>query len=244
MAQIFVVRVWPHVLQLHCFVAIGTGRRSVLATAGHPLALLGADGRVIHYNSRFEQLVAEAVLVVGLRLASCQADANRALAAAIASAIGPEASEAVASRTVVLPRAGGRPLIAEVTSVVAYEDRNVPCPVAAIVTLTDLGSRSCVPCADLLQKAFGLTPAEARLASQIGEGRTLANIAHTDDLARQTLRSRLKSIFHKTRTRRQAELTLLMSRIAAYRARVALKRPPVRGGYRLANSTASAALRR
>jgi DNA-binding CsgD family transcriptional regulator len=114
----------------------------------------------------------------------------------------------------VLPRRNGlRPLVAEVVPVVGLA-HDVLHLVAAIVTLTDLEAAGSSPSEALLEQAFGLTPAEARLASQIAAGKTLAEIATEEGSARETLRSRLKSVFHKTGTGRQAELTLLLSKIA------------------------------
>ncbi|MBX9778589.1 MAG: helix-turn-helix transcriptional regulator [Xanthobacteraceae bacterium] len=186
-----------------------------LSVAGHPIALLGRDGAVIHMNARFERLVGDGLCMRAGRLGSWQPDADQALATAIGNAVRVE----VASRsraTTVLPRRNGlRPLVAEVVSLVGPWNDGLKA-IAAIVTLTDLESVGSSPSQALLEQAFGLTPAEARLASQIAAGKTLADIAADEGNARETLRSRLKSVFHKTGTGRQAELTLLLSRLARF----------------------------
>ena len=64
-----------------------------------------------------------------------------------------------------------------------------------------------------LQQAFGFSPAEAKLAADIALGKTLLEIAAQSGVSKETLRSRLKSIFGKTATSRQSELALLLSRI-------------------------------
>jgi DNA-binding CsgD family transcriptional regulator len=177
---------------------------------GKPIALLGRSGRVIHLNSQFEKLVGDGVLVRNRRLASWQSDADRALSNAIYLAVDGGVSPKLSPK-IVLPRMTGRPLVAEVIPVsVAL---NALHPVLAIVTLADLERNSSPPCSVLLEQAFGLTPAEARLASQIVEGKTLSDISKDGGIARETLRTRLKYVFQKTRTRRQAELALLLSRI-------------------------------
>jgi DNA-binding CsgD family transcriptional regulator len=186
------------------------------STAGHPIALLGRDGSIIHMNARFERLVGDGVCVRAGRLGSWQSDADRALAAAIGKAVHFEGTKRGPLTSVVLPRRNGlRPLVAEVVPVVglAHDALHL---VAAIVTLTDLEAAGSSPSEAVLEQAFGLTPAEARLASQIAAGKTLADIAMEEGSARETLRSRLKSVFHKTGTGRQAELTLLLSRIARF----------------------------
>lgn len=63
------------------------------------------------------------------------------------------------------------------------------------------------------QSAFGLTVAEARLASRLQQGESLTEIADALGLSRETLRRHLKSVFAKTNTNRQAELVLLLARV-------------------------------
>jgi DNA-binding CsgD family transcriptional regulator len=184
-----------------------------LSVAGHPVALLGRDGSVIHMNARFQRLVGGGLLVRSGRLCSWHADADDALGAAIERALSCPGQPPEALTSVVLPRPGGqRPLVAKIVSVARPSPDFRP-PVDAIVTLTDLEPAGTGPTEAVLEQAFTLTRAEARLASQIASGKTLANIAADDGSARETLRSRLKSIFEKTGTRRQAELTLLLSKI-------------------------------
>jgi DNA-binding CsgD family transcriptional regulator len=61
------------------------------------------------------------------------------------------------------------------------------------------------------QRAYGLTPAEARLALALFEGRSLGEFAEGNRVSRETVRSQMKSIFLKTGTRRQAELVSLLA---------------------------------
>ena len=60
----------------------------------------------------------------------------------------------------------------------------------------------------LLGSHFGLTQAEARLALHLVAGETLRSAAVKLSITYETARSRLKSIFDKTRTHRQAELVI------------------------------------
>ncbi len=69
------------------------------------------------------------------------------------------------------------------------------------------------PKVDLLAKAFGLTPAEARLASIIAEGVSPEHAAEELGIARVTARNQLRAIFSKTATHRQGELVALLSRL-------------------------------
>lgn len=66
---------------------------------------------------------------------------------------------------------------------------------------------------ETLQRVFGLTAAEARLAVRMQGGHSLNEIADELGLSRETLRQQLKGVFSKTGTNRQVELVLLLSRL-------------------------------
>jgi DNA-binding CsgD family transcriptional regulator len=66
------------------------------------------------------------------------------------------------------------------------------------------------PAPELLQALFDLTPAEARLAGQLTQGNSIEQIALSNNLSHNTLRTHLKSVFSKTGVQRQAELVSLL----------------------------------
>jgi DNA-binding CsgD family transcriptional regulator len=70
------------------------------------------------------------------------------------------------------------------------------------------------PAADLVHQLFELTPAELQLAIAIARGSKLAEIAADQGIKVGTVRAHLKSVFAKTNTRGQAELTALLARLA------------------------------
>lgn len=65
--------------------------------------------------------------------------------------------------------------------------------------------------AEVLRTLFGLTPAEARLAISLFEGRSLSEAAESNRVSRETVKSQLASVFLKTGTRRQSELVRLLA---------------------------------
>jgi DNA-binding CsgD family transcriptional regulator len=67
-----------------------------------------------------------------------------------------------------------------------------------------------VPAAEVVQGLFDLTPAEARVARQIGRGRTVDEVATASGLSPGTVRGQVKSILGKTGLHRQAELIGLL----------------------------------
>jgi hypothetical protein len=156
-----------------------------LSVGGQPLALLARDGGVIHMNARFERLVGNGLQIKAGHLTCGHADANRALAAAIGKAIRHDGQLREPLAAVILLRQDGlRPLVAHVLPVVGSAN-DVLHMVAAIVTLTDLEAADAAPVASVLEQAFGLTPAEARLASRIGAGKTLADVAREQGSGRE-----------------------------------------------------------
>ena len=63
---------------------------------------------------------------------------------------------------------------------------------------------------NLLQRHFGLSPAEARLVLRLVAGDTLRSAAAKLAIRYETARTHLKSIFSKTGTNRQAELVVVI----------------------------------
>jgi DNA-binding CsgD family transcriptional regulator len=63
---------------------------------------------------------------------------------------------------------------------------------------------------DLLQALFDLTPAEARVASLVADGKTIEGIAVVTNGSQNTIRTHLKSVFQKTGVRRQPDLVSLI----------------------------------
>lgn len=66
-----------------------------------------------------------------------------------------------------------------------------------------------------LERIFGLTAAEARLAALLAGGFTVAEAAAAHRVSVATVRTQLAAIFAKTHTSRQAELVMLVSRLSA-----------------------------
>jgi DNA-binding CsgD family transcriptional regulator len=82
-----------------------------------------------------------------------------------------------------------------------------------VVVLVDLDTAP-GPSTEALQKIFGLTPSEARLAIEVTKGRSPEEIAASHGVAVGTTRKQLASVFAKTGTHRQAELVALLARVA------------------------------
>lgn len=79
----------------------------------------------------------------------------------------------------------------------------------ALIFLTDPGAPGADRARDLAE-AFGLTPAESRVAAGLLHGRSIRAIAADEGIGEQTVRHHTKALFTKTGTRRQAELVHLL----------------------------------
>lgn len=68
-----------------------------------------------------------------------------------------------------------------------------------------------VPGATVLQALFDLTPAEARVAREVGSGRTVAQIAKALGLSLTTIRNQIAAVLAKSGLHRQVDLVSLLS---------------------------------
>ncbi|GAB3625296.1 helix-turn-helix transcriptional regulator [Pandoraea terrae] len=86
-----------------------------------------------------------------------------------------------------------------------------------MLTVADLMQRTTLT-PYTLKALFGLSPAEARLALALYDGKELAQIAEEAGVAINTARTQLRNIFDKTGSRRQADLVRLLNAIPAVRS--------------------------
>jgi DNA-binding CsgD family transcriptional regulator len=91
---------------------------------------------------------------------------------------------------------------------------NTPLRRSAIVVMRDPDRRASVS-SHVVGQLFGLTPAEATLATLLAQGADLDEAATELGIRRNTARSQLQSIFMKTNAKRQSELVrMILSSVA------------------------------
>jgi DNA-binding CsgD family transcriptional regulator len=96
----------------------------------------------------------------------------------------------------------------------AVQPVNAPLRRSAIVVMRDPDRRASVS-ADVVRQLFGLTPAEAALATLLALGADLDEASEALGVSRNTARSQLRSIFMKTNVKRQSELVrMILSSVA------------------------------
>ena len=73
---------------------------------------------------------------------------------------------------------------------------------------------------DVVQKGFGLTPAEARLAIRLKDGLSISEAAEAIGVSVNTARNQLRSIFQKIGVNRQSELVRSLTQLSSFATRI------------------------
>lgn len=183
------------------------GTVAAMTAMGLPAAILSSSGRVLAANPLFEAMASIFLPVAMGGLAIGDAEANRLFQQAIL-AERREVEPSVRS----IPVAAGTdtpPLILHFLPLrrAAHE---IFSGADILVAATAVSASSVVPSPSLLMGLFDLTPAEARLASALSQGRPLKDAAASSNITVKTGRSYLERIFAKTGTRQQSQLVALL----------------------------------
>ena len=175
--------------------------------------LIGADGCVISLNREAQRHLGSGIALTQGRVAATHRPANALLQRLVADALsGGQGLSPTTRGGLSLPRRGGRPVMAYVMSV-AESGSGSPVQARAIVLLID-SDKQAEPSGAILRDAFGLTPTEAQIAIGFARGHDLQEIASEKGLSIETVRKHFKEILAKTKTNRQAELAILLARLA------------------------------
>lgn len=166
--------------------------------------------RVVRMTDAAERMVGKAFQIQQgrIRLPHGSAMLDRHLAASVWPDTAPDAA---ALRPVVISRPGDRPLVFHAIRL-RGNALGFLAPAYVMLTITDLSEKA-APSADILQTAFQLTPAEARLANALLKQFSLVDTASYLNSTHETVRTQIKSVFAKTGTRNQAELVDLLGRL-------------------------------
>ncbi len=191
-----------------------------LDLAPQPLMILDREARLIHGNcAAFDLLRRED----GLRLHHGSLYASDASSSKrLRGLISRVATTASGDAQLVIRRCNNqRPLLLHATRMRSSRDPWAP-PAQRVILII---SHSEAPRHDgttFLVDGYGLTPAEARLASLITEKTpSLREAADQLGISLNTAKTHLRKIFLKTGTRRQSELAILISRVTSRSAALA-----------------------
>jgi DNA-binding CsgD family transcriptional regulator len=193
------------------------GRTAISATTNalnmvrRPAIAIDLLGTVLDMNGAAETLFNDEIFIQNKRLHLRDKLAASILDRSLRRLAGTSDHDAVQFSPIVARRKVGRPVIIEA----------LPVPPAAktpflraraLLTFTSLDSKP-APDPSVLAAVFGLTPAEARLASIMATGANPELAADQLHVSRETVRNQLKALFAKTATHRQGELVALLSKL-------------------------------
>lgn len=178
---------------------------AALEAVGLPAAILGHAGRIVSANALFASLVPNVVQDRRARMALVNPAADRLLDEAIAA---PKSAGAAIRSIPVVATADQPPQIVHLVPV-RRSAHDIFTGATTIVVVTPVVVKE-VPTAEVVQALFDLTPAEARVAREIGNGRSAAEIAVKSAVQIETVRTQIKAVLGKTGLHRQAELVALL----------------------------------
>ena len=174
--------------------------------------LLDRRGRPVLANMKAEQFIRETLHVVKGEFTLAKKEEQTTLHKQIARVLGcVHDVETPQHLPVIASREGLSPLILHVVAL-PRKLLGSFAPAIAMILIVDPDER-CAIREDVLTAAFGLTRAEASLASCIASGASLADYARRHSLADNTVRGMMKQIFAKSDTHRQGELIALLNRL-------------------------------
>jgi DNA-binding CsgD family transcriptional regulator len=184
--------------------------------SGSPAVVVDRLGEAVRVNPSADRLLGPDLQIVRHRVASSSRDATAALDRALHALIWTGQGGAF-HPPVVLPRREGRPILAYPTRLAAIAAAAFS-PGQACIVFVDLDARPTTVAGDLIA-AFGLTPAEARLAGKLLSEESLEAAADRLGVARETARNQLKSVLQKTGAHRQSQLAALLMRLGRHRVK-------------------------
>jgi DNA-binding CsgD family transcriptional regulator len=195
--------------------AVGGAALSNVVNALHLISqaaiAIGRCGNVIEANADAENMFDADVGIVSRRLIFSDAIAKQAFDGFLERLQLVSDSVPFPTDAMVIGRRGRAPLIVKALPIEGPA-REPFLGARALLLLTELAPKP-APSVDVLIKAFGLSPAEARLAARVASGISLEDVADELTVALATVRTQIKAVFAKTGTHRQGELVALLARL-------------------------------
>lgn len=213
-------RLQPHLIrayrlgrELGASLGVGIDLARTLEVSPQAILVVDAGGMLRHANPAGERRLrsGKGLMLLNGRLTAQHSDAARRLSELVTAATAPRGLRAGGSMS--LPFPGGRfPLAIRVSPLLTDAVAIFARPELALISLTDLDREVRAP-EDALRLLFGLTAAEARLATGVFDGLSLPEAADLFGVSINTVRFQLARVFDKTGVARQAELVKLMMRL-------------------------------
>lgn len=173
------------------------------------VALVDAAGGVLAANVAAVRMLGceSEIRIDGGRLVAREPALARRLATALLRLAGPHADRSLPAEVLRLPSDADEPRLELLLLPLPPAPDGSGSPAALFVY--EPAGAGLAP-ADLLERIYGLTPAESRVVGRILVGRTLEESARDLGIGRETARTHLKRIFRKVGTTRQTDLVRLL----------------------------------
>ncbi|PDQ22479.1 LuxR family transcriptional regulator [Mesorhizobium sanjuanii] len=178
---------------------------SALEAIGLPAAVMTASGRVLTANSLLEDMPEIFLPTAHGGMAIASASANALFQQAIV-----ENRHNSAVRSIPVAANESRPALVIHLLPLRRAAHDIFSGADILVAATAVSASSVVPSPTILAGLFDLTPAEARLAATLSQGRPLKDAASDLNITVKTSRTYLERIFAKTGTRQQSQLVALL----------------------------------
>lgn len=193
--------------------AVLTGVGNALALVRQPALALDRMGFVLDANAAADGVLDNDVRICNRRLAVRDKAARSRLDALLDQVRTAREADPMPAEPIVVRRIDKRPVVIRVLPIDGAA-RSPFLGARVLLLLTDL-ERKPRTNAQMLAAAFGLSPAETRLAVHIAAGLSPEMAAEEIGIAVNTARNQLKSILAKTDTHRQGELVALLARLGS-----------------------------
>jgi len=171
------------------------------------IGLLDHDGKLLAASDRFVDYLSDVMRDAPVRLRMTDDETDRRFAAAVAHVGQLNTGASIAVRSEDKVGVGVLHLLP------ARHDARELFSRVSIFAVMAGPSNELLPGASIIAALYDLTPAESRVARGIAQGLSPSELASQLQVSPETIRSHLKKVFAKTSTKRQAELSLLISRL-------------------------------
>jgi DNA-binding CsgD family transcriptional regulator len=178
---------------------------ATLETVGLAAAVMSASGRVLTANALLEEMRATFIAAAHGRIAL----ANPAANALFQDAIANNRFDQVV-RSIPVPAAEREPPLVVHLLPLRRAAHDIFAGADMLIAATPVSASAIVPSPSILAGLFDLTPAEARLAAALSQGRPLKEAASDSNITFKSGRTYLERIFAKTGTHQQSELVALL----------------------------------
>ncbi len=190
-----------------------TGITNALELSDRPALSLDRLGRLISINRKAEGYLGNELLLRGDRIVLADKHANAELGQLLDHVRIGSDKQAFNAPAIILRRsAPRRPIVLQALSVPSAAQSPF-LGARLVLVLRDIDGE---PVLDphLLNRLFGLTTAQTRVAVKLASGFSLEQAASELGVSMETARQHLKAIFTKTDTHRQGELVALLGKIS------------------------------